>query len=279
MKLKSISFYICVLVLIFTVSTGGLIGCETQQQNGWIKVDHPELKDEKYISEVKESYPTFIFDAVSVYFDFIENLGDNSIIKDYKIIKENKGDKIFQAKSLQNLRFLEVRLVLETLPESDGLEIWIVSEYRYLDAEDKVIYLAEIWAESLKTRDGKPRYEIMSEELKENFIEKQKQRAGGENWNYNIGGSSPWVEDYEIAVEENTASIRYLLADSIPQYYEHTETLTIGEEDGKLVVINVEESLDEWQKYYYFAPTVKQAMGVYIQALLENSNILMLSIV
>jgi beta-lactamase regulating signal transducer with metallopeptidase domain len=97
--------------------------------------------------------------------------------------------------------------------------------------------LAGIWAEALRTRDGKPRYEIMSESMKAKFIAEQKHRAG-EEWNYNIGYSSPWVVEYEIDVQGNTASIIYHLTDSTSEKYDWTEIITFGKENNRLVIID-----------------------------------------
>ena len=65
--------------------------------------------------------------------------------------------------------------------------------------------LTETWANALKTRDGKPRYEMMSDQAKEKF-KKQQMLIGGKNWNYIIGSSNPWVVDYEIKIEGMTAT-------------------------------------------------------------------------
>lgn len=105
------------------------------------------------------------------------------------------------------------------------------------DNEAEKIQMAGIWAEALRTRDGKPRYEIMSESMKAKFVAEQKQRAG-EAWNYNIGYSSPWVVDYEIDVKENTASIIYHLTDSTGEKYDWIEIITFGKENNRLVIID-----------------------------------------
>lgn len=65
-------------------------------------------------------------------------------------------------------------------------------EVKVAEKEEKMIELTEDWANALKTRDGKPRYEMMSNKAKQKFEQEQIQRSG-ENWNYNIGDSSPWV--------------------------------------------------------------------------------------
>jgi bla regulator protein BlaR1 len=102
------------------------------------------------------------------------------------------------------------------------------------------LQMVEIWAEALKTRDGKPRYEIMSESMKEQFVAEQINRSG-EEWNYNIGVSSPWVVDYEIDLQGDTGRILYHLTDSTGGKYEQTEILTFGQENDRLVVIDAKE--------------------------------------
>nr|WP_244281014.1 M56 family metallopeptidase [Paenibacillus jilunlii] len=64
---------------------------------------------------------------------------------------------------------------------------------------DQVNKLASVWADALVSRDGQPRYEMMSPAMKEQFKQEQAARRG-ENWNYSIGVSSPWVADYAIRI-------------------------------------------------------------------------------
>ncbi len=99
----------------------------------------------------------------------------------------------------------------------------------------RITDLTTIWANALKTRDGKPRYEMMSEQAKEKFKQEQITLIG-ENWNYVIGGSSPWVVDYEIEIDGMTATILYVTQTSDPAYYQTKETLTFVKENGKLIV-------------------------------------------
>ncbi|GIQ68052.1 hypothetical protein [Xylanibacillus composti] len=103
------------------------------------------------------------------------------------------------------------------------------------DGEAQLKELAAVWAEALQSRDGKPRYDIMSMKAKGKFEEEQIVR-GGEDWNYNIGYSSPWVVDYAIEVNDRTATIVYVTQTSEPAYYSTSETLIFAEENGRLVV-------------------------------------------
>ena len=112
-----------------------------------------------------------------------------------------------------------------------------ISEQTDIALVEGVRSMAETWAKALDTRDGKPRYEMMSEACKAAFIEEQK-GALGDDWNYVIGWSSPWVISYEVEAKEGTAIITYTMQDSTPQIYIMKELLRFGEENGELVVIN-----------------------------------------
>lgn len=136
--------------------------------------------------------------------------------------------------------------------------------------------MAETWAEALKTRDGEPRYEIMSQDMKEQFVEGQKLRS--EPWNFNIGVSSPWVVDYEITVTADSAEILYHLTDSTQQIYDKKEIIYFGKENGKVTVVGADELLNDWERYYYYAPTAEEAMQVYTKALLESDYLTILSL-
>jgi beta-lactamase regulating signal transducer with metallopeptidase domain len=128
--------------------------------------------------------------------------------------------------------------------------------------------MAEIWAESLKTRDGEPRYRMMSDEMKERFIKGQKERS--EPWNFNIGVSSPWVTSYKVTISGDTAEITYTLTDSTQATYEQKEILHFGKEHGKTVVVQADELLSDWDRYSYHAPTAAEAFAAYKKALLES---------
>ncbi|GLX69278.1 hypothetical protein [Paenibacillus glycanilyticus] len=111
--------------------------------------------------------------------------------------------------------------------------------------------LTEIWATALKTRDGKTRYDMMSDQAKQKFV-KEQQARGGKDWNYNIGVSSPWVVSYESTIEGNHVTITYLTETSGPSYYNTVESLTFAEENGKFVV-------DDYQTVYEGKLLDKQA--------------------
>ena len=95
--------------------------------------------------------------------------------------------------------------------------------------------MAADWAEALSLREGETRYNMMSESMKEQFV-KERIAEEGEDWSFhNIRGSSPWVNDYEITLTGDKATIVYDMQDS-GQHYEMIEILKFGEIDGEFVV-------------------------------------------
>lgn len=140
------------------------------------------------------------------------------------------------------------------------------------------IHMAEVWAEALKTRNGKPRYEMMSEQMKQKFRQEQI-RIQGDNWNFVIGGSSPWVVSYDINVQEDIATIVYHLEDSGEGKYDKTEIITFGRENNRLLIIDSKDIPAEWERVFYFAPTAEMAMQVYKKALLESDYFTLLSLI
>lgn len=106
--------------------------------------------------------------------------------------------------------------------------------------------MAAQWAEALSQRDGKIRYDMMGEEAKAQFITEQKEIEGDE-WDYHIGWSSPWVNSYEIAVAEGKATITYHMEDSGPQQYVMKEILKFGEENGETVITEYLTSNLYWE--------------------------------
>lgn len=91
------------------------------------------------------------------------------------------------------------------------------------DAETAV----KLWAEGLKIRDASFRYAILSEDLKKQEYENFK------NINWVIGGSSPWVLNYEVTqtnkVDDETYEYRidYTLSDSTKTAYSAHENITV----------------------------------------------------
>lgn len=131
--------------------------------------------------------------------------------------------------------------------------------------------MADAWAKCLQTRDGQPRYEMMSPQAKEKFIAGQKARVAdvpGQPWNFNIGGSSPHIDGWEIGIDTTRpmATIIYHTSDSGGMTFDWKEILSFGLVDQVWLVtdyqdLGIEESVS------YYAPDAAQAAASYIQGL------------
>ncbi|NIK70476.1 M56 family metallopeptidase [Paenibacillus sp. BK720] len=110
-------------------------------------------------------------------------------------------------------------------------------------ADAAIENLTTVWADALKTRDGKPRYDMMSAKAKEKFVQEQVNRSG-QDWNYNIGVSSPWVIDYRSKVSGMNAVITYVTQTSEPAYYKTVESVTFVKKKGELVVDDYQTLLE-----------------------------------
>jgi Copper amine oxidase N-terminal domain len=151
-----------------------------------------------------------------------------------KVAKLNgKEVQLLQAPQIENgIMYVNLRFIAESF----GGTVQFDKSSLTIDINFQSISdLTKIWANALKTRDGKPRYEMMSEKAKEKFKQEQINRSG-ENWNYIIGVSSPWVVDFDIKIDGMTANITYVTQTSEPAYYNTKETLTFVKKNGKLIV-------------------------------------------
>lgn len=177
-----------------------------------------------------------------------------------------------------NYHRLPVWIIITTIVLLLVMSIGLISnpEAQTRITEQEKSTMASTWAEALKTRDGKPRYELMSEGMKENFISTQKQRS--DPWNFNIGVSSPWVVDYEITINGNSADILYHMTDSTNADYEKQETIYFGKENNKTVVVDAQELLSDWERYHYYAPSAEEAMQAYSKALLTSDYSIILAL-
>lgn len=110
------------------------------------------------------------------------------------------------------------------------------------DNSEKMSEAARIWANSLVTRDGLPRFEMMTEALQNDFIAEKKGISGNDEINYVIGYSSPKICSYDIVVYGNSAYITYLQADNTDERYSASETITFEEADGKILVSSATET-------------------------------------
>ena len=97
-----------------------------------------------------------------------------------------------------------------------------------------------IWAQALADRDGLQRYKIMTDDMRRRFVEEQKEYICGEDWNFVIGYSSPFVTGFNITSFGDTAFITYHQADSSGETYSISEKLTFTGEKGSRLVASSE---------------------------------------
>ena len=92
------------------------------------------------------------------------------------------------------------------------------------------------WAETWQSRDGKARYELMDDKMQKTFY-KQQSEVNGKEGVWVIRWSSPWVESYDILLEEDQAVITYHYSDATSAKYESVERLYLNKTNGKVLVI------------------------------------------
>lgn len=189
---------------------------------------------------VKNQYKNEVLDkdvSGEVYFAI-----DSNVIK----IKDPEKN-VMQKYKLQNSPLLIdsktyipyelIKLIDEEMRATSGIEFTVGDNVDYQEMLKKAL----TWADGLKTRDGKPRYEMMTEDMKKEFIELQKAYVGDEEWNYVIGYSSPWTISSDILICGDNAYITYYQTDSTPEIYVYNEKLTFEKSDDKLLVSGSED--------------------------------------
>ncbi len=175
-------------------------------------------------------------------------LGEVYFAIDSDVIKIKDPEKnVMQKYKLQNppllidsktyIPYEFVKLIDEEMRTTSGIEIAVGDDADYREMLKKAL----VWADGLKTRDGKPRYEMMTEDMQKKFVEQQKAYIGDEEWNYVIGYSSPWTLASDILICDNNAYITYYQTDSTPEVYVYNEKLTFEKSDGKLLVSDSED--------------------------------------
>lgn len=147
-----------------------------------------------------------------------------------ELIPDLKDDKTYIP--LELALYLDREIML-----TDGFEI--TASGRADSGE--VLKNALTWANALKTRDGKPRYDMMTESMQKEFEKNQKALTGDSDMNYTIGFSSPRVVSYDILVSENSAYITYIMADNTDEHYSSTEKITFEKTGDKLLVTSALE--------------------------------------
>lgn len=104
-----------------------------------------------------------------------------------------------------------------------------------MDSDEAMLQKAELartWAEALKTRDGKPRYDMMTETLQSAFTAEHAEAIAQGTAPYSIGVSSPWTVSYDILMQGNAAYITYYQTDSTGERTELGEEIVFTETDN-----------------------------------------------
>jgi hypothetical protein len=101
----------------------------------------------------------------------------------------------------------------------------------------EIYEISEEWAEALKNRDGKTRYELMAPESKADYYNSLIEINGEVEYPWVIGWSSPYVESYDIKINDTSAVITYVTkTQSEPDEYIYREQLFFTNIDGKTFV-------------------------------------------
>lgn len=95
------------------------------------------------------------------------------------------------------------------------------------DALEQIRTVAGKWAEAVKMRDGKAQYDLLSPECQSAVYDEY----NANHWS--TGTSSPWVESYEISVDQDSATITYRYAASTGFAGAYEQTLSFVQQDGK----------------------------------------------
>lgn len=99
---------------------------------------------------------------------------------------------------------------------------------------------AAYWADTLAQRDGAARFAILSDDLKKKEFQDYKE------FNFVVGGSSPWVVSYTVQKRDETSSgteyrIDYLFSDSTRAKYKGSETITVRQSGQNWIVVRHED--------------------------------------
>lgn len=153
--------------------------------------------------------------------------GKKAVLLNGKEVQLQQAPQIINGRMYVNLRFIA---------ESFGGTVQFDQKQRGISIEfHDIESLTAIWAHALKTRDGMPRYQMMSDKAKERFMQEQL-HVNGEEGKFVIGVSSPWVVAFDFTIDDMTATITYKTTTSEPAFYQTKEILTFIEENGQLVV-------------------------------------------
>ena len=102
----------------------------------------------------------------------------------------------------------------------------------------EIYEISEKWAEALKNRDGKIRYELMAPKSKSDYYNSLIEINGDIEYPWVIGWSSPYVESYDIKTSGTSAVITYITKyqSELEEEYIYQEELFFTNIDGKTYV-------------------------------------------
>ncbi|PKM58257.1 MAG: hypothetical protein CVU98_01895 [Firmicutes bacterium HGW-Firmicutes-3] len=109
---------------------------------------------------------------------------------------------------------------------------------------------SEKWAEALKNRDGKARYEMMAPESKTDYYNSLV-FINGEEYPWVIGDSSPYVVSYEIKISGLSAIITYITETSESEVYIYQEQLFFDTQGGKTFISKFDVTVSYLRKDLY----------------------------
>lgn len=268
-----------VIKIILIISVALFLIHVVYQDSLWTKVDNPVFNN---LSEDKLSQ---LNNIMIVYNNFLETIGDKSIIQSYEIKDVNEHEKLIKTKSYSRRQYLEVKLKLQSVKiNNTNQKIWCVKKYKYSDPKDKSLFLTELLAETMKSRDYKSYYQILSQKLKQentyllNLHSAQvedKNQLGMYEWFLGNSCLGVSIVDYEIEVYENSYIITYCLIDSIPTKFFRKERVTFKTENNKLVIatqysphatwLRKNEKDEQQEKQMYFDAYINREYPLYLK--------------
>lgn len=133
-------------------------------------------------------------------------------------------------------------------------------------SSEEVSMLTDIWTNALKNRDGKARYEIISESMR-------KGRDDGP-----IGDLNFLVCKSNGLAYPDCSDIVYYLIDAFGHKYISEEHLTFAREKGRPVVIGCDTGEAVWEREYRFMPTAEAAFFAMVNAVVYDDYYGMLSL-
>ena len=126
--------------------------------------------------------------------------------------------------------------IILLVPVTIGLVSNPINAAELLDVSDSYA-VSEKWAEALKNRDGKVRYELMAPESKADYYNSLVKINGDIEYPWVIGWSSPYVVSYDIKTSGTSAVITYITKTmSEPEEYIYKEELFFIDHGGETFV-------------------------------------------